>query len=199
MRPVNIVYLLSFLKIFTLLLFVCIGYNGNAQKPGKPAIQEIRITDSVLVGQIRSMVNDIKLKDESFKNGKGYVTVALSALRRTAVNPINQHVIDTVASYFLFTSHMSLYGAENSLGDIFPPYYGKVDSVMVFIYDQGLAGSFFGYEEKSKKVLEKKLIPYLGDKASRKIINLKWERRVFILKDVNTGQSLPPYVINIEH
>jgi hypothetical protein len=172
-----------------------------AQKIVKPNIQYVTLTDTVLLKELDNLIAEEKTLDPLFGRGKGYINLSFSFKRRQGDQLDNSNRTDTVFSYVLNTSFMSPDKNENTLGDMYPPFYSLYKQRLICIYgpDDGAIYEYFGFSKKSKERFRNKLSKYLEPpgSTSRKHVNLTRQAKIYYLRDL-LSNTMTPVVVKIK-
>lgn len=135
-------------------IFYSISVLQAQSLPAKLRIQEIVFTDSILVREIKNLIqheiNNKEDKNDFFKRGLGYINLHLA-------NNLDR---DVLIKYYI-SPGMS--GFRKSTPDnLYPFFYSYVGNRMILIHlDEFSRFSDYRFSKRSKRQFRKKLEPYL--------------------------------------
>ena len=186
---------------FAMLALLMAPVATVAQKIVKPNIQYVTLTDTVLLKELDNLIVEEEKLDPLFGRGKGYINLSFSFKRRQGDQLDNANRIDTVFSYLLNTSFMSPDKNENTLGDMYPPFYSLYKQRLICIYgpDDGAIYEYFGFSKKSKERFRNKLSKYLEQPGSRsrKHVNVTRETKIYYLRDL-LSNTMTPHIVKVK-
>lgn len=141
------------MKTFCFLAFLMISQISYSQSK-KLSVQEITISDTLVVKQIMEMVKQYSQTDSLFRSGLGRISLTL---KKSSNDTILRH-------YYLNPD--SFYGIVGKDDDnYYPRYFSYVSNRLVLIYIEGLQDVFqVDYTKKSKQKLQKKIDNFLEKK-----------------------------------
>ncbi len=130
--------------IFSLFLFISI--RCPAQQSPQRDIQQIKITDTVLLQQIHKMIKEMPTYGaDYFKKGYGYIDLYI---QRFSPNS------DTTMVYYLHPTLNSL--EERNVDEVYPDFYDIIDNKLVTINIDALNQFYFSkrsFTDNSKKMM----------------------------------------------
>lgn len=137
------------------------GLNLYAQTKPELKIQYIEIKDPFIIKEIEKLILEEVNRERDtttnkvytenlFKNGLGYINLTINSNFKG----------DTICRYYISPSLVSI--KEEQADDVYPPFYTNIGGRLILIYSSELEFLSNGsYTEKSKKMLRKKLEPFL--------------------------------------
>ncbi len=168
--------------------------SSHAQRIEKIDIQYVTLTDTILRREIKALIKREEELDSVFAAGYGYIQMYFSFERRDG-RQIGQDRIDTVFSYYLQTSTISPDKRENKLDDLYPNYYSVLENRVIMItVDKGVSGRYFGFSERSKLKLLRKLRKYFLPDLSSPGSGFRRETRVHFLRSISSNKPFDYYV-----
>lgn len=179
----------------TMVFIISINLIANAQRIKKPHIQYVTLSDSILISELKKYINYESKMDTLFAKNRGYIEMSFSFKRRNGESN-NGDRIDTVFTYYIRSSFMSLAKNSNKLGDIYPNYYSFISDRLICVsVDSGLTQQYLGFSEKSKnrlnRIVEKSL-----DK-SRTFVNTDRVFKIHFLKSIHSDKVFDLYVSEV--
>ncbi len=187
-------------KMAVLLTFLLCGNMANGQNTANIPRAEIDIQytiiqDSILINVIDSIVKYEELNDSLFAQGFGYFQVQYDPGIKHGDLMADGTRIDTVFKYGIHITYMHPDGSINSLGDMYPAFYGVISGRVVTVGKEPI-NSFFEFSNKSKQMylstLKNNLAP-AGD-PSLTLMRLGEVTYVYYLQNRLKGETLP-YVV----
>ncbi len=143
------------MKIFCFFAFLMLSQIFYSQSK-KLLIQEITISDTLVVKQIKEMVEHYSQTDSLFRSGLGGISLTIK-------KPINDSIL---RQYYLTPdSFYAIAGKDDD--DYYPQYFDYISNRLILIYIEGLENVFqVDYTKKSKRNLQKRIDNFLEKKIA---------------------------------